>query len=437
MKLYFFFGVVFILTFWGSVKCQHAYDVLNQYKYFVVKPENSKVDYAEPINEILKETLVKCGIDNFVEPSVMYSPQYDQEQMMTCEFDVRNIAYPKVELKGEINFIDYDNTIVLSTSATEKYSFYNEKSVLKLVASMLEPFMGFKYMYLEKKSKSIVSREQSEPSKPVTKVASDIDVNIPANNIEQKNSYCLIIGNENYSSFQSGLKTEVNVDYAENDARIFQKYCIATLGIPLKNTKLLINATTSQMLQGLDWISMIAEADTMAHLYFYFAGHGLPHEETKEAYIMPVDVSGVKLEYAIKLADVFEFLTKNHPKSATAFLDACFSGGGRNEGLLALRGVKIKPREIDLDKKLTVFSSSSGDESSAPYHEKQHGMFTYFLLKKLQDTKGDITYGELWDYVYNQTRLNSLLINNKVQTPQVKGTQSISEDWKSMTFIKQ
>ena len=70
------------------------------------------------------------------------------------------------------------------------------------------------------------------------------------------------------------------------------------------------------------------------------------------------------------------------------FLDACFSGGGRDQGLLAARGVKIKPKEESFLGNMVVFASSSGEEKSLPYEEKQHGLFTYFLLKKLKETKG-------------------------------------------------
>jgi hypothetical protein len=46
-----------------------------------------------------------------------------------------------------------------------------------------------------------------------------------------------------------------------------------------------------------------------------------------------------------------------------------------------------------------------------------HGMFTYYLLKKLKDTKGDITFGELADYVTNEVMKQSVVTNGKMQTP--------------------
>ena len=186
------------------------------------------------------------------------------------------------------------------------------------------------------------------------------------------------------------------------------------------------------MLQNLELISKIAKANNgNAELIFYYAGHGLPDEQTKEPYLIPVDVSGNDLKYAVKLMEVYKKLTENPSQKVTVFLDACFSGGARNESLLALRGVKIKPKENVLGSNLVVFTSSSGDESSAPYKDKQHGMFTYYLLKKLQSSKGNCTYKELEEYLKNEISVNSLVINKKQQTPQVIGSPDVEEKWKN------
>jgi hypothetical protein len=82
-------------------------------------------------------------------------------------------------------------------------------------------------------------------------VLSDVDIDIPVTNQIKSNTYALIIGNEDYSSFQTGLTSEVNVDFAINDARIFKEYCYSTLGIPEKQIKFLANATAGQMNQGI------------------------------------------------------------------------------------------------------------------------------------------------------------------------------------------
>jgi ankyrin repeat protein len=276
--------------------------------------------------------------------------------------------------------------------------------------------------------------KQATPSveKQVVITPSDVDVNIPVSSSSKLNTYALIIGNEDYSSSQTGLNTEVNVQFAENDAKVFKEYCIKTLGIPDKNITLLINATGSRMLQNLDLISKISKVNNgNAELIFYYAGHGLPDEQTKEPYLIPVDVNGNDLKYAVKLAEVYKKLTENPAIKVTVFIDACFSGGARNESLVALRGVRVKPKEFIVGNNLVVFTSSSGDESSAAFKDKQHGMFTYYLLKKLQESKGDCSYEELEGYLKNEISLNSLLINKKQQTPQIIGSPDVLENWRN------
>ncbi len=51
------------------------------------------------------------------------------------------------------------------------------------------------------------------------------------------------------------------------------------------------------------------------------------------------------------------------------------------------------------------------------YKEMKHGMFTYFLLKKLQETKGDVTLDELGRYITEQVKQHSIRENGKLQTP--------------------
>lgn len=265
---------------------------------------------------------------------------------------------------------------------------------------------------------------------------SDVDINIPQTKDKNAMVYALVIGNEDYKSQQADLNSEVNVDFAVNDAKIFKEYLVKTLGIPEENITLLLNATSGKMNQAISKLNKIAEVSNgKAELIFYYAGHGLPEESSKEPYIVPVDISGTSVHNGgIKLADLYHKLTQFPSKKVTVFMDACFSGGGRNAGLVSMRAVKIKPKENPIQGNLIVITSSSGDESSAPYKEKQHGLFTYYILKKLQESKGECTYKELSDFVSENVTLKSVLINNKSQTPQTLVSSEIQEKWAKLKF---
>jgi len=255
----------------------------------------------------------------------------------------------------------------------------------------------------------------------------ETDKNIPETGVKNEDRYALIIGNEDYKNSQPDLNSEINVLFAENDAKTLKEYSVKTLGVPEENITLLINATAGKMKQYLAKINLIAKnSNGKAELIFYYAGHGLPDENTKEPYLIPVDVSGSNFkEGGIKLAEVYTKLTEYPTKKVTVFIDACFSGGARNQGLLSTRSIKMKPKESILTGNIVVFSASNGEQSSLPYTDKQHGMFTYFLLKKIQDTKGEISLKDLFDSINEKVSLQSVNINNKEQTPVVNsGTDS-------------
>ena len=267
-------------------------------------------------------------------------------------------------------------------------------------------------------------------------LTSDVDRNIPVNPKTNQKRFALIIGNEDYHKYQRGLSTEMNVDYARNDARVFREYVTKTLGFPEENVYLLLDATSGEMGGKLELISkLVAKAGSDAELIFYYAGHGLPSEVTRIPYLIPVDVTGSNLDPAIKLSDVLEKLGSTGAQRVTIILDACFSGGGRTSGLLAARSIRIKPTEAGLEGNTVVFSATSGEQSALPYHAEHHGMFTYYLLKKLQETAGKVTYRELADYLVKTVSYESLKINEKEQDPEVRTSVEVMDEWRGWGII--
>ncbi|HQQ39852.1 MAG TPA: caspase family protein, partial [Bacilli bacterium] len=280
---------------------------------------------------------------------------------------------------------------------------------------------------------TIAIRSNVKDEKPaniqIASLKSDVDKNIPQNPEKKPNRYALIIGNEDYQSHQTGLNVESNVEFAKNDALIFKEYVKNTLGVKEENIYCLTDATTGAMWQYIELVSKIVSKTPNAELIFYYAGHGYPDENTKDPYLIPVDVNATNISLAIKLSDVYKKFSETGAKRITIFLDACFSGGAREMGLIAGRNVKIVPKAEALSGNMIVFAASSGEQSALPYKEVKHGMFTYFLLKKLQETKGNITYKELADYLTQNVSIESLKVNQKDQDPKVNYSKDIEGVW--------
>lgn len=243
-------------------------------------------------------------------------------------------------------------------------------------------------------------------------------------NAPDPNKYALVIGNEDYNSFKMSATYEQNVDFAAQDAEVFAAYAKDVLGVPAQNVLLLKNATYAQMNFNLDKLTRISKTKPgQIELYVYYAGHGQHDVETKETYLIPVDVSISAPTAGIKLDKVYAMLSNSEAKRTMVFLDACYSGVGR--------GIVIKPKDTPIQGNMVVLTATTANQRSMPYQEKHHGMFTYFLLKALQESKGQISIGDLYKKVRESVQKNSIWINNTEQTPELLKGNGVAGDWET------
>lgn len=257
----------------------------------------------------------------------------------------------------------------------------------------------------------------------------DVDFDIPIADNVSNHTFAVIISNEKY-------QMEKFVQYAENDGKAFAEYCKKTLGLPEKNVHFVTNATLNNIKHEIKWLQdVITVYNGDAKIIFYYAGHGIPDEQNKSAYLLPIDGYGSDVTTGYALEDLYKALGSLPSKSVTVFLDACFSGAKRDGEMLAsARGVAIKVKQATPVGNIVVFSAAQGDETAYPYKEEEHGLFTYYLLKKLQETKGDVTLGELGDYIKTQVERQSIVINGKLQSPSIVSTATIANSWKKWTL---
>ena len=125
----------------------------------------------------------------------------------------------------------------------------------------------------------------------------------------------------------------------------------------------------------------------------YYAGHGIPDEKTKGCSLLPVDGIPTDMTTTLSLSNVYKELANMQTQKTLVFLDACFSGTGRNDQMLSQ---------------------------------------AYFLLKKLQATKGNVNLGELSDYIKSEVGKKAIVINSKPQTPIVSTSQEMNDKWKKI-----
>lgn len=271
----------------------------------------------------------------------------------------------------------------------------------------------------------------AQNTSPKKTIDNTTDKNIPQTASLQANTFVIAIGNENYSLVPK-------VAFANNDMNIFAQYCQKTLGIPMQNIRKYKDATFGSMLSALNDIKDIADAyNGDMNVIFYYAGHGIPNEKDQTAYLLPTDADGKSTEVCFPLARLYKELGELNAKSVIVFMDACFSGAQRGNGMLAsARGVAIKAKEQKPMGKLVVLTAASGEETAYPFKEKGHGLFTYFLLKKLNETKGECSLGELSDYITTNVKRQSIVINRKPQTPAIIFSDSVKDEWMNYKLTK-
>ena len=314
------------------------------------------------------------------------------------------------------------SNLPFTVKVKEQYGKYAENKTITL--TMNQPVSDTKLIVegKEEKTKEIV----------IGSLVSSVDKNIPVNAVKKPNRIALVIGNENYANT---LNAEINVEFARHDADVFRNYTISALGVEPSNIFFLQDATSGQMKREIDRVTQLVQRiGKDAELIFYYAGHGLPDEVTKIPYLIPVDVDATNLTSAVKLSDIYQKFSSTNAGRITIFLDACFTGGGRNQGLLAARAAKIKPDLEMASGNMVVFSASSGEQSALPYNNEKHGLFTYYLLKKIQESSNQLTYEQLANYLKTNVGQESLRKNGKPQDPEVQVSPAVENTWRVWNF---
>ncbi len=368
--------------------------------------------------------------DEVFQITTNYGPIVIHVPLKNQEAENFKAVFEGIDIRSPRYYIDEEGVKIASativTPAGKSYTFDNAKALAYHEAPKVD--IDFNSILRDNSS---ASKSTANRSTEVVRIQrkSDVDEKIPHNNKVDENRLALIIANENYQN-------TAKVASAYNDGLAMKEYCKEVLGMPERNIIYLNDATLGQTYGAIRNLRDRVEAlDGKAEVLVYYAGHGFPDERSKNAYILPVDGFATAPESSLELSKFYDNLGKMNAASVMVFLDACFSGAQRdasNEMIADARSVVIKPKETAPKGNMMVFSAASGNETALPYAEKNHGLFTYYILKHLQETKGNTTPKELADYVISNVKRQSNFINSKPQTPTVNLSGNMSQLWSTM-----
>jgi len=255
----------------------------------------------------------------------------------------------------------------------------------------------------------------------------DVEQNIPVLSKADNKKWGVIFGIENYRNVSS-------VPFARRDAEFMKEYFNKVLGIPTENIYFQTDesATLSEFKTVFDpggWLAKNA-GKPGNEIYIYYSGHGAPDPAGNKAYLLPADgnpnyaaISGYGLD------QLYANLAQLKVKQITLFLDSCFSGANRdNETILAsARPVFITTTIPSVASNIAVFSAATGNQISSGYSDKQHGLFSYYLMKGLRgeaDSNKDnkLTQKELNDYLSEQVNTQARRMGRE-QEPQLQSAE--------------
>jgi len=133
----------------------------------------------------------------------------------------------------------------------------------------------------------------------------------------------------------------------------------------------------------------------------YFAGHG--RESKDQALLAPLDatldslpVTGIPIQY------VRDMLDRCKASQKVLILDACHSGAGRD---VATMGTDFRGA-LNAGKGLYTIASCDADQISYEWPEKQHGVFTHYLVEALRhgapvEPDGRVLLDRVYDWARN------------------------------------
>ena len=199
----------------------------------------------------------------------------------------------------------------------------------------------------------------------------------------------VIIGNADYEH-----RDVPDVTFAHRDADAFRGYVVEVLGYDPENVVDLRDATRRELFDALgtksdprsllwSYLDPVGGSDVVV----FYSGHGVPGVNDGRGYLLPVDADPKAAEddgYPIDL------LYRNvggleEARSVRVYLDACFSGGSNEGGLI--RNASPVYVEATLPEgvgdKVTSLTAASGKQVASWDENARHGLFTHHLLNAL------------------------------------------------------
>ena len=334
----------------------------------------------------------------------------EQKKFEAASIYMLQTTYEGLKKAGDLYYelADYEKAFEAYDKGKVKDGIIKSAEKLEMNGQKQESDLVFQQTHEIEDSQSPIPPQDIVNQASISFDSYDVENSLPNTSTSYPEAIAIVIGNNRYE------KTS-HVDYARSDARSINKYLIEVLGYREGNIFLVENAGKGdfELYFGTDKNPKGKLYNTIKHgvsdVFIFYSGHGAPDVQTEKGFFVPVDADPQYINIqGYSIETFYSNLAKLPAKNKTVVIDACFSGANLFENVSPV-DIKIKEKENMLDNTV-VLSSSTGNQFSSWYPEKQHGLFTWFFLKALHDvensdTNGDnkLTWQEVYDYVSDNT----------------------------------
>lgn len=394
---------------------QNDLNILNGFKYLVVKPNNKHIEYSEQIKSTIETKLKERGFLEVLDASALYSKDYKQCEIVTCEYNLTILSGTNPEMLTQLNFLDCKYTIVHSSKEKSKYTFFNEKSTLKHLNKHLSLFDTYTYKF-EPKKEDIAVRETIDQEKPRPVKA---ELANPDTSSQPGKFYGLLIG---VSDYVDPAIPDLD-QLPEKDADKLADVLLTHYTFQKEDIVLLKNPTRREIVIALDNLSKQVTDDD--NVLIFYAGHGHYEEESQLGYWLPKDAEVENTSNWLYNDQLVASLKKIKSKHTLLISDACFSGS-----IFKSRSVNMQNAGDALKKKYELPSRkaiTSGTLKTVP----NISVFMRYLLDRLaHNPENFFSASQLFQSIEIPVG------NNSPTTPQYGVIQNVGDEGGDFIFIR-
>lgn len=406
----------FYLLFAQTIQSQPEIGVLNSFKYLVIKPNNKHIEYNDVIKSAIETKFKEKGFTGIINQNALYSAEYNQCDIVTCEYNLTMISGTNPEMLTELNFFDCKYTIVFSSKEKGKYTFYNEKTAVKHINKQLSLFNDFTYAY-QPKSEPLTAKNSRETETSSQKTEQ-------ANSTEGSGT---VVGK--YYALLIGISDYIDPDIPDldklplKDAEKLSEVLLTQYTFLPADVTVLKNPTRREIVIALDNLSKNVGSND--NVLIFYAGHGHYEEDNQIGYWLPKDAEIANTSNWLYNDQLVASLKKIKSKHTLLISDACFSGS-----IFKSRSISMQSAGEALKKKYELPSRkaiTSGTLKTVP----NVSVFMKYLLDRLAHNPEDyFSAGQLFQSIEIPVG------NNSPTTPQYGVIQNVGDEGGDFIFIR-